>query len=955
VRAIEHQTHSRHTSALASYTVTTHPEHVEFSKRALRERAAAFTIKHADDTSEAAERQIFWNDLFAIFGREVKEVGRFERAAQRLSTGRTGFMDLLVPGDMAVEHKSAGADLDAAMRQLFDYLDDLQPAATPWLVVACDFQQFFWQDLRSGREGRFTLAELPEHVELFWWLAGYGEATEFEDEEQANLVATGYMADLHDAMLASGYDAHALREWLTRILFCLFADDTDVWEPNAFKHHIFLNTRADGSDLGSSLAYLFQLLNTSPAARPTTLDEDLAAFTYINGDLFETTLPIPMCDEVIRNALLAACKFDWSAISPAIFGSMFQNVMTPAERRQLGAHYTTEENILKTIRPLFLDELEAELSRIPVANSAQSRATLNAYHDKLAGLTFLDPACGCGNFLVIAYREIRRLETEVLRKISTASKREGAMVLDVAHLLKVTVGQFYGIEIEEFPARIARTALYLMDHKANRDFSREFGEYFARFPIPSSPHIAIANALRLDWNELLPARECHYIMGNPPFVGSRLATPEQKADQEAIWAGDRHQGKLDFVTNWFKLAAEYSDGHPVRCALVATNSITQGEQPAVLWKELHRHNVHIDFAHSTFAWSSEAKGRAAVHVVIVGFSTGANVGPHPLWVYSDLRGPGEMTLARNINPYLIDGPDIVIESRQKPIAPGVPPMLFGSMPRDNGHLSNITSEEADEIRATDPVAARYLRRFIGASEVVTGKERYCLWLLGADPVDLGHSPVLIERLGAVRAMRLDSKAASTRAMAATPGLFAQLAQPGVRYLAVPRHTSENREYLPTAFYEPDVIAGDSLLTIPGAEVGLFGILSSSMFMAWNRTVSGRLKSDMRISQEVTYNNFPFPAVDDARSRSLSDAAEAVLAARATHDHASLADLYEPLAMPPNLHSAHEQLDRVVDRLFAPRRKFEVDADRLAVLLEHYEALNSPLLASTTGSVRRRKD
>jgi len=348
---------------------------------------------------------------------------------------------------MAVEHKSRGENLDHAMTQLFDYLDDLPSAAAPWLVVACDFETFYWQDLRARTEGRFTLSELPEHVELFWWLAGHGESSVFADEEEANLVATGYMATLHDAVLASGYDPHALREWLTRILFCLFADNTNVWDKDAFRLHVLLNTNQDGSDLGPRLAYLFQLLNTPPERLPTNLDEDLAAFTYINGDLFSTTLSIPSCDEAVRDALLAACNFDWSVISPAIFGSMFQNVMTPAERRHLGAHYTTEENILKTIRPLFVDGLDAELVAIPDTRSPQARAALNAFHDKLASLTFLDPACGCGNFLVIAYREIRRLETEVLRRLF----RHSTAVFDVSQLLRVTVDQFYGIEIEEFP------------------------------------------------------------------------------------------------------------------------------------------------------------------------------------------------------------------------------------------------------------------------------------------------------------------------------------------------------------------------------------------------------------------------------------------------------------------------------------------------------------------------
>jgi hypothetical protein len=385
------------------------PDHVEISKREIRVKAIAFAKSFAGAKSEAAEKQTFWNEFFAIFGISTRSVGAYEVLAQRLSTGRRGFIDFLYPGELAIEHKSAGEDLDKAMTQLVDYLDSLQDAAMPRLLVACDFQTFYWKDLSTRAEGRFALADLSKHLELFWWLAGHRSVGVDHDEEAANLVATGYMAKLHDAVLASGYAPHALREWLTRVLFCLFADDTQIWDRNAFTNYVFLNTREDGSDLGSTLAYLFQILNTAEDDRPNNLDVDLAVFTYINGDMFAETLPIPSCDTATRNALLEACKFDWSAISPAIFGSMFQNVMTPAERRELGAHYTTEENILKTIRPLFLDDLEMELSK------ANSKASLDRFHDKIAALTFFDPACGCGNFLVIAYREIRRIENELWR------------------------------------------------------------------------------------------------------------------------------------------------------------------------------------------------------------------------------------------------------------------------------------------------------------------------------------------------------------------------------------------------------------------------------------------------------------------------------------------------------------------------------------------------------------
>jgi hypothetical protein len=929
-------------------------DHVALSKRTLRERAASFAAKHDDDASEMAERQIFWNDLFAVFGREVKEVGRFERAAHRLSTGRHGWIDLLVPGDMAVEHKSRGENLDDAMTQLFDYLDDLQPAAAPWLVVACDFQTFYWQDLRAGTEGRFTLAELPEHIELFWWLAGHGASSTFEDEEEANLVATGYMATLHDAVLASGYNPHALREWLTRILFCLFADDTAVWDKDAFKNHIFLNTRADGADLGPALAYLFQLLDTRPGDLPVNLDEDLAAFTYINGDLFATTLPIPSCDEATRDALLAACKFDWSAISPAIFGSMFQNVMTPAERRHLGAHYTTEENILKTIRPMFVDTLDEELSAIRVTSSVQSRTALTAFHDKLASLTFLDPACGCGNFLVIAYREIRRLETEVLRKLHQTSAA-GVRVLDVSHLLKVTVDQFYGIEIEEFPARIARTALYLMDHKANREFSTEFGEYFARFPIPTSPHIRIDNALRIDWNDVLPAERASYVFGNPPFVGMTLMTTEQQEDNRLTFhtkgTADLRTGRLDYVACWYQKTIEYVGAHPIRAAMVSTNSLFQGEQARAMAPLLSRAGFEIDFAHTTFKWSSEARGTANVHVIIVGFSPRGTVKTKRLFEYATTTSPPVEKVVNNINCFLAEGPNVEIAKHARPLI-SVPEMLKGSQPTDDGGLI-VEAEDYDAVMA-DPIAAKYVRPFISAKEMLNNQPRWCLWLVDADPRDLRTSPVLRERLEHVRHWRATiSKTPSVQALAKTPSLFTQRRQPRNPWLCIPRHSSEDRRVVPMAMFGPHDIAADSVLAIDGAELWLFAILQSAMYMAWVRSVCGRLKSDIRMSPDIAYNAFPFPDLTTDTKARLTVAMETVVVARDSFPKASLADLYDPLAAPEALTDAHDKLDRAVAACYSTRRRLDTDADRLGLLFERYEQLQSPLLSAAAAAKPRR--
>ena len=487
------------------------------SKGELRRRATSFAKRFADATSEKSESQTFWNEFFAVFGIERAQVAAFEQLAKRSSTGNHGWIDLLFPSQMGVEQKSRGEDLDAAMGQVLDYLPSLTPAEHPWLLVACDFERFRWRNLNDGTSGAFLLEELADNLDLFWWIARYPTPDQrFENVEDANLAASDLMATVHDRLADLGYGGHPLREWLTRLLFCMFADDTGVWSPAALQAYVAAHTAPDGSDLGPRLAHLFQVLNTPHEKRSSALDEELDQFTYINGDLFEETLPIPACDAEVRDAILLACRFDWTAISPAVFGAMFQNVMEPPERRQLGAHYTTEENILRTIRPLFLDDLEAELGR------ARTKPALERFLAKLASLTFLDPACGCGNFLVVTYRELRRIETEALRLLAPKQGRAGQLTVDVTLQCKVRVDQFYGIEIEEFPAKIARTAMYLVDHLANREVSREFGEHYVRFPIPAAPNIVHANALRMDWADVLPAADADYVFGNPPFIGHAL-------------------------------------------------------------------------------------------------------------------------------------------------------------------------------------------------------------------------------------------------------------------------------------------------------------------------------------------------------------------------------------------------------------------------------------------------
>lgn len=909
-----------------------------------RERARRFVKSWAGETRERAEKDTFWNELLAVFGVDRRQVARFEPVARRYSTGRHGFIDLFWPGRLLVEHKRAGEDLDAAMRQAKDYLPGMDAEDVPAVVVTCDFSEFVVDDLDSGQQERFPLSDLPNKLELFGLLEGR-DRRRYDSEEDVNLAATELLAGFHDALRDAGYPDHHRRVLLTRVLFCLFADDAGVWPLGLFEDFLRLRTRPDGSDLGPQLAQLFQLLDTPPGQRSRTLPDELRDFTYVNGGLFAETLRISDCDERMRTALLRCSRFNWSRISPAIFGSMFQDVMTPTERRVLGAHYTTEANILRTIRPLFLDALEEELARTDTV------PRLRAFRDRLGSLTFFDPACGCGNFLVIAYRELRRLETECLIKLreteARVSRRRGGaggagqLAVDVTLESKVGVGQFYGIEVEEFPCRIAETAMHLTDHLANQQLSSALGIYYARFPIQETAVIHHGNAVQTDWSTVLPAERCSYLLGNPPFVGMAWMSSEQQSDRNTAFAALRvpgsRTGRLDYVTAWYAKALNYlSAGSPTRVAFVSTNSITQGEQARTLGPLLTDHGFHIDFAHRTFAWTSEARGRANVHVVIIGFSNGDTSGPRRLFDYPDIKAEPVETVAKNINIYLADAPAVIPPKRDHPLLPGLPEASKGSQPTDGGHLI-VEPDEYDEV-TVDPIAAKYLRSYRQSREMLHSKPRWCLWLTDAAPADLRNSPVLRRRLLAVQDTRRKSPTVSVRDKADTPALFTQIRQPAGRYIAMPEASSGTRRYIPAILYGPETIAGNKLICWPDADLWLFGVLSSRAYTLWVATLAGRIKSDYSMAPDLTWSTFPTPDPTGTTRSRIEKAAQAVLDARAAHPAASLADLYDPVAMPADLVHAHRQLDRAVEAGIAPGRRFNSDGDRLTALFDRYQLI-----------------
>jgi hypothetical protein len=756
----------------------------------IKDRALRFSREWADEASEDAEAKSFWDGFFNIFGISRRRVASFERKVKKLD-GRDGFIDLLWRGVLLVEHKSRGKDLDRAHAQARDYFAGLTDAELPRYLLVSDFARFRLYDLEGDEPPiEFPLADLHKQVRRFGFIAGY-QARSYREEDPVNVEAAERMGRLHDALKASGYEDHPLEVLLVRLLFCLFADDTGIFERNAFTELLNQRTGVDGSDLGLWLTQLFQVLNTPRDRRQKNLDEQLAEFPYVNGRLFEEPLPVASFDAGMRATLLAATGLDWSRISPAIFGSMFQSVMDAKARRNLGAHYTSEKNILKLIGPLFLDDFRAELERI--GNNTQR---LKSFHIKLANLRFLDPACGCGNFLVIAYRELRLLELEVLERLYAV---QDSLLTRVAEHVAVDVDQFYGIEIEEFPAQIAQVALWLMDHQMNTRVGERFGEYFARLPLLKSATIVHGNALRIDWNAVVPKERLSYILGNPPFLGKQMQSDEQRADMAGIFGDAKSAGLLDFVSAWYVLAAKFMQGSSVRCAFVSTNSITQGEQVGALWAELYRLGAQIHFAHRTFTWTNEARGKAAVHCVIIGFGLDS-LTKKRLFEYVHLKADPHERIVANINAYLVDAPDVLLPNRRGSLCK-VPNIVFGSMPNDGG---NLLLSEADrvELLENEPTAEPWIRPFVGAEEFLNGLRRWCLWLDGISPADLRQLPLVSARVSSVKAAREASQRATTRALAAFPSLFGENRQPASQYILVPSVSSERRAWIPMGFIPP---------------------------------------------------------------------------------------------------------------------------------------------------------
>mgnify|MGYP000854163450 CR=1 FL=1 len=884
----------------------------------IESNAIAFARNWKDSSgNEKQYAQTFENEFLIVFGADPR-AGVHEHPVIN-PEGVPLYIDYLLPGKILIEMKSKGESLVRAYSQAHDYARCLAPVEYPELLMVSDFEWFQVSNLRTGQTfKKFKLSQLKNHLRMFGILAGYTSEVSFETDIQVNTAASYKMAKLHDQLKENGYQGKPLEIYLVRLLFCLFAEDTGIFEKGTFEAYLKAS-KEDGSDLSARMMELFSILDTPNERRMSTLREELQRFRYINGELFSVPLPPASFDSKMRQTLIDCCDFDWSYISPAIFGAMFQGVMDEQQRREMGAHYTSEDNIMKVIKPLFLDDLWAEFDRMK-----STKAELETFHNKIAGLRFLDPACGCGNFLIITYRELRLLEFEVLKMLHDNRQR---IITDL--LCRVSVDQYYGIEYEEFPCQIAQVGLLLMKHQMDKEVSNYFGMNMIDFPIKETATIVHGNALRIDWEKVISKDKLAFILGNPPFIGHQNRSVEQAEDMSIIFSDNTKGGKLDYVAAWYKKSIDYMATTSISAAFVSTNSICQGESVPILWPYLSQKGLVINFAYKTFVWKNEARGNAAVHCVIIGFSLRYAERPQK-WIFTeDKRLP-----ASRINGYLVEGSIIELSSRGRNINNGMPEMYKGSQATDGTNLL-LSAEEYNSFIRQYPDSKSFVRKFVGSEEFINNIDRYCLWLPDVAPQEYRHNTFIINRLNKVSVFRKNSKTQSVRDMASHPYVFTQVRQPNSNYLLIPRVSSQRRPYIPIGFVEASTICSDSAIVLPDATLYLFGVLTSAMHMAWMRTVAGRLKSDFRYSSSV-YNNFVFPQPTDQQKKSIEQCAQAVLEARQQHHGSSLADLYDPLTMPTDLASAHQHLDRAVEKAYG--RSFASEEEMVAFLFERYAEL-----------------
>ena len=898
---------------------------------------------------EKGESQPFWLSLLRdVYGVEHPE--QFIEFEDQVHLDHASFIDGYIPATrVLIEQKALGKDMKKGIRQSDGsllspfqqakrYITELPLSKHPRWVITCNFSTFFVYDMErpQGEPEVIELADLEKEYYRLQFLVDTGN-DHIQREMQVSIAAGEIVGLLYDAFAKQYADPeseHALKslnKLCVRLVFCFYAEDAGIFGRKGMFHDYL--AAFDTRGMRRALVELFKILDTEPQNRDPYLKDDnpdLAAFPYVNGGLFaDEDIEIPPFTDEIRDLILtkASEDFNWSEISPTIFGAVFESTLNPETRRHGGMHYTSIENIHKVIDPLFLDDLKKELDEICAITVERTKAVkLRTYQRKLASLTFLDPACGSGNFLTETYLSLRRLENRVLLELAHG---QVAMYSPSESPIQISISQFYGIEINDFAVTVAKTALWIAESQMMKETEKILLVPLPFLPLKTNAYIVEGNALRMDWETVVPKAKLHYIMGNPPFVGARLMGKAQKEDVNSIFPGWKNAGNLDYVCCWYKKASDLMQGAAIRAALVSTNSVSQGESVANLWKPLFAEGVHIDFAYRTFRWDSEAKSKAHVHCVIIGFSVADNPAPKVLYIGDRSQ------IVHNINGYLLDGPIVFVESRKKPLC-DVPDVVFGNMPNDSGYLCNYSEEEKNSIVSDYPESAPLFKRFVGATEFINNKVRWCLWLKGVSPSLIRKIPPILSAVENVKAMREKSSRAATRKLAETPTLFGEIRQPHSNYIIIPRHSSQNRKYVPIGFVTPEIICGDANLLLPNATLYHFGIMISNVHNAWIHTVCGRIKSDFRYSVNMVYNNFPWPNPTDAQKAKIEQTAQAILDARALYPDSSLADLYDDLTMPPELRKAHQNNDRAVMQAYGFDVKTTTESSCVAELMKLYQ-------------------
>ena len=881
-----------------------------------RNNAIKFVEIHKNDTYEIGDSQTFLNDFFKIFDLDRKESGaKFEVHPNMTTLDR---IDLLWDGKLLVEMKSTNKDLDKAMNRAREYYSYLSKDQEPTHLLTCDFQNWYLIDKNTNNHERFTIQELPDKIGLFGFMI---DKPTIHVADPVNEQAGKIMVDIYDSLIQDTRKDGNIEQFLTRTAFCLFADDTGVFESNAFQEYI-KNTKQDGSDLGMYIERLFKVLNTPTEKRSSTVQKRFSQFQYIDGDLFkDDDIIYPEFTNKTRELLIKAGEYDWSKVSPVIFGSMFQNVMDSTARRNVGAHYTNKENILKVIKPLFLDELYKEYESIIISDDPNKLVQYRKLQDKLSSLTFFDPACGSGNFLSITYREIRRLEHDILYRIKLIDP-------ECTIQSKINVHQFYGIELSKFSSKIAQISMWMMDHLMNSELSEMFDLPKYRFPLEKKPNIVCGDALEINWNNILPTVQCNYILGNPPFGGSNTITKEQRF--QLVQLTNKYKIKtsnLDYVTGWFIKAGEYIQDH-TKIGLVSTSSICQGSQVYPLWTILlDKLNMNIIFAHKPFRWGSETKDFAKVAVVIIGLSKQNTAVKH---LYNNIT----VKETPYITPYLNSSKKKrpIVQSSPKPLN-NLPSITSSPSPIDYGCYI-FTVQEYNDFIKKEPNAEKYMRPYLDGKDFINGGVRYILVLQDVEPVILHKMPLVMDRINKVKQYRLMGKSKSTKDIAKTPTRFRGGQIPTKPYLYIPNTSSEKRNYIPIGYLEPPIIPANPNYIIYNAKKSLFALLTSRMHNVWARAIGGKLETRLRYSNTLCYNTFPVPKSD---LKSLEPSAQEILDIRAKYPDSSLADLYDPDTMPTDLLKAHKTLDKAVESLYR-KEPFTDDDDRLEFLLEEYEKL-----------------